>query len=148
MATTKKKATRKRLKTLVIKESRWIHFGSNQTSMLYAKKRPTDRTGNMCCLGFLAQACGAKASQINGRCAPSNVPDIQWPKGVLKGHQDFDTHMEDSQWTGKAMSINDAMDIRHSNRPFSEATETTFKERKDALKKHFVKIGFKLVFVP
>jgi hypothetical protein len=140
MATSKKVARKPRLKKLVIKESRWVRFGSPVASMLYIKKRPQDRTGMMCCLGFLAQACGARASQIKDKVAPMNAPRVKWPKGVLTRHPE--TAELDSEWTLKAMTINDDLSLRE------HGLEATLEERKAILTKHFVKIGFKLVFVP
>lgn len=143
MATTK--PARKRLKKLVIKESRWLRWGSKQSSLLWGKSpHGKGRPGNMCCLGFLAQACGADARQIASKYSPQDAPKIKWPKGVLESR----SH-EDSRWTLKALGLNDSrVAVDDKKRHVDDAPDTTLEERKDLLAKHFLKIGFKLVFVP
>jgi len=138
MATPKKKA--KRLKTLVIKESRWLRYGSTRPSALYAKSlKGKGLPGDMCCLGFLAQACGATSRQIEAAVRPQDVPNIKWPKGALKTRHG---RQEDTLWTQMAIRINDRPSILHTG------IDTPLEERKARLTKHFRKIGFKLVFVP
>lgn len=60
---------------VVIDRSKWLQ-GEYFSFLL----RPRD--GRMCCLGFVAKACGATNEQILGKCTPSEVPQIDWPEGL------------------------------------------------------------------
>lgn len=38
----------------------------------------------MCCLGFLAIACGAVPDEIQEECEPQDVPNVDWPAAFVQ----------------------------------------------------------------
>lgn len=115
------------MRKLEIDRRRWLQgrlawpHGING-SLLY---RNTDK--RMCCLGFMARACGAKVSQIRGRGSPENVPSIDWPDGMIG---DGRTNIEAVR---EVMKLNDDPSI-------------TSKQRETRVKRALKAFGFNVVF--
>lgn len=66
-----------------------------------------DNSRYMCCLGFLAIACGATEDQIIGKFDPVTAPNVNWPAQFL-AIKDADTgNIYNSTTATKAISIND-----------------------------------------
>ncbi len=90
-------------------------------------------SGKMCCLGFLALACGAIPEEIEGELRPARAPNIDWPKEFmfikLKSNE-----LVDSSLAAKAMNINDDEKL-------------TWDEKEERLKVVFRRAGIKLRFI-
>lgn len=64
------------MKPLIINRLHWYR-GNNSGSRLLRGD------GTKCCLGFLAEECGATADQIRRVPSPSDEPHIAWPEGLI-----------------------------------------------------------------
>ncbi len=87
---------------LVIDRTRWLRGDPNSFLL---------RSGDnkMCCLGFLAKACGYTEEQITNVGAPNGTvykgyKDL-WPEGITSGHRKSTWH---SQITEDLMGTNDS----------------------------------------
>lgn len=65
-------------KTWIRGESSWDDAKATNESMLLNQK-----LGKMCCLGFLAKACGSNDSDIRNIGIPEAAPCVVWPPWVL-----------------------------------------------------------------
>lgn len=85
-----------------VDRSKWWRGHSAVTSSLLRSD------GNMCCLGFMAKACGATDSQILHKGDPLSAQTVDWPDGIgsAKGRINSDT----------IMSINDRVDLEEWDR--------------------------------
>ena len=126
------KGKAKKLKTLVIKRSKWARGMTDESALRVTKPNEVEGvmrpSGTMCCLGFLARECGATTKQINGKLVPSDVPNVAWPAGLVTkkgGH---------TKLCDKIVEVNDSVGIDVAD------------DREKKLTKLFTKIGYKLVF--
>jgi hypothetical protein len=111
-----------KLKKLTIDRALWLHGEGHDVSRLL---RETD--GKMCCLGFLALACGAKRRDILDEASPQYAKEVKWPSGLLDADGDADG-------TLKLMQDNDDEHLRSDSR-----------ERK--IRSGLKKLGFEVLFV-
>lgn len=88
---------------LVIDRERWIRGYSTMPLLL----RKDD--GKMCCLGFLAKACGADDLQIQGITSPQHTKFIEWPTEIL-------IDGSNSLLTQFLMAINDDVSLLENDR--------------------------------
>ncbi len=95
------------LKTLILDDATWYRGRGMSGSCL----RHTD--GQMCCLGFLALACGATSEDIELEAMPEDVPEIAWPAGLL---ETFGVAMSDSRIGRTIAEINDDSTIDDATR--------------------------------
>lgn len=112
------------MKTLTIKMSKWARGGKNGPSGL------ENGDGNMCCLGFLAKACGVAGSERRCATMPASLlasDRRKMPKKLF----DWDC---DSQLGIDLAAIND--DVHLSD-----------EARKRQLRSFFKEIGYNLRFV-
>ena len=64
-------------KEFTIVRSKWAHGGTQNERILGPTNLLNDK-GNMCCLGFYAEACGAPKTYLRGRAYPgSEIPLMQ-----------------------------------------------------------------------
>lgn len=93
--------------------------------------------GTQCCLGFLASAVGYEDKALQGALSPSDLlrgrPDL-FPTGVCKSWRGV--RSVNSEWTDKAMTLNDTLEF-NGNEP----------ARERAIADHFKQIGVEVVFV-
>jgi hypothetical protein len=113
-----------KMKTLIIKESKWLQ-GNKESSYLL------DGEGKMCCLGFLGKACGATDDQIRHLASPAKATEVNWIDGlVINGYSKF---LINSSLCAKMMSVNDSKDL-------------SLEDRKTKLRPLFKQIGITLRF--
>lgn len=86
---------------LVIDRTRWLR-GDGVSTLL--------RSGKMCCLGFLAKACGATDAEIIGHGTPREVPTVNWPTGLI------DDDDGNTSLTLNLISANDGEDFVEAKR--------------------------------
>jgi hypothetical protein len=113
------------MRQLTIRQRKWLHYrkGGPAGELLELE------TGRMCCLGFLGIACGALPDELAGRALPASIhpdPSFKWPKGMTR------------RWVARAVHVNDS--------PVVNRKHIALAERKQLLKTHFAKIGFRLKF--
>lgn len=65
----------KELKVLELDPERWLR-GQKDSALL-------KQDGRMCCLGFLALACGAREADIIEEAMPSDAVGVAWPTELL-----------------------------------------------------------------
>ena len=123
---------------LVIDESKWLRGEGHEHSRLLREK-----DGKMCCLGFLALACGFSEKEIKGRGGPDNIyrsqysfVSIHWNWLLGANHCSTDG--------GRAMDINDH--VLGSYYGESHESPQGEEDRKDMLKRIFAKNGIDLSF--
>lgn len=83
---------------LVIDRAKWLRGETDLRSYLL---READ--GKMCCLGFLALACGAEVDDICSYSSPKDTHNVSWPDGLL-GDMDC---KQNTEVCGTLMNIND-----------------------------------------
>jgi len=66
------------MNVLVLKKRTWARGRRRELPALL------EESGKLCCLGFLALACGAQREQLDGAPMPEDAPDVKWPKGIVK----------------------------------------------------------------
>lgn len=115
-----------------VNRSRWLRGESGGSFLL----RKAD--GKMCCLGFLALACGATESDILGSRAPSNRGSmINWPKEILYSIQGRGAIINESCYDSPEC-------VRLMNTNDSNGTDDATKEA--SLTKIFQDIGIEVTF--
>lgn len=84
-----------------VKRSKWVRGGRFGRSLLL------NEDGNMCCLGFLGEACGVPTDQLGGVGMPQSVIDYnKYPTGDEPDGINWD----------KFANVNDALDVTDSVR--------------------------------
>lgn len=88
---------------LIIDRSRWLRGNAENSSLL------DPSSGHMCCLGFLAKACGASDEVIEEAPGPAEVPtDVKWPVGLVYQNPAVDEKLWWNTEVGKKlMNVND-----------------------------------------
>lgn len=92
----------KKIKKLSIIRSKWLR-GETHSRLLR-------EDGKMCCLGFLARACGATEGQIREKSTPSETTRVRWPAGMVN------KEVGDTCSTVMLMEVNDAIHKDHKKR--------------------------------
>lgn len=100
---------------LVIDRTRWLRGEGGEASSLLRSD------SKMCCLGFLAKACDGNEDYFRGNGHPAEVPDIEWPDGIITRREVVDedfTHTvaDDSGLTNELILINDDTGISDNDR--------------------------------
>lgn len=122
-------------KKVEIDRSKWIN--NHTENVLGLPKLLDPNTGGMCCLGFVARACGAVNADIIGISEPCevdmyleklNIKEVEHEDGYGPEEVSMNTDLTDS-----AMGANDAWDV-------------TKQEREDNLADLFREHGCELVF--
>lgn len=97
---------------VVIDRDKWAR-GKMDTALLLPPGGPNG--GHMCCLGFLAIACGASyEDMLVNVSSPMHVPEIAWPEAIAP-------ILDDGWWSNPTivrslMSVNDDEDIDEQQR--------------------------------
>ena len=118
------------MKTLVLRKRTWWRGKGPGGSCLRGE------SGQKCCLGFLATACGI--GRITGYAMPSDVRSFKWPQGLLVDHgPDVEGRpvRSDTKLGQKIARVNDEDTL-------DDAT------RVRRLRPLFRKLGFRLVVKP
>lgn len=111
---------------LVIDRAKW--------GMGLLLRRNPNRSVDMCCLGFLALACGVNPDEIEFEQGPADVPNVDWPAAFLKRRSSrSDKELINSEITNSAINVNDSSEI-------------TWKEKELLLVPIFKEAGIKLSF--
>jgi hypothetical protein len=110
-----------------VDRARWARGGIREGALL----DPED--GSLCCLGFLAKAVGATDDDIRHYAAPSDVPDLEWPEGLLWDDPDHD-RLRDTGVCDDIITAND-------NHLIADDTE-----REAKLREQFAQIGIEVEF--
>lgn len=135
-----------KIKTLTIDTKKWLRNPSGK-GVHGDTSRLRNGKGAMCCLGFLAQACGVdlrKANESDSPLTPSCLSPAdaaKLPASVVEKYEDmWSTRYRNTTWAAEAMALND------SNPSSAADAPKTLAERKFRLKNHFKKIGITLRF--
>lgn len=115
------------IKTLVIDRARW-----GMGALL------TEDGEAMCCLGFLAMACGATEAAIKGEGDPEGTPDIDWPSAFIRLARDEDD--DPHAYPRNSTVTNDAIEI-------NDSTKLPWEEKESRLIELFFRAGIQLSFV-
>lgn len=121
MATKKKQ---KKLTKLFIDRSKWFR-GADEGLLRNSQ-------GKMCCLGFVAMACGARTDRILNVGEPENLPRFSWPEGFLT--TDDEGNVWNSTIVEKLIDYNDSSG-------YSD------KKRESLIKSGFKKLGIDVEFI-
>lgn len=119
------------MKNLVISVKRWLHGGRSRSVL-------RNETGSMCCLGFLARDCGASVDQIVDLYSPQNLPQVKWPKKLLRKSTEADRVYHslskvNTELTKDMIKVNDDKTL-------------SLTQKKSKLRKLFSQIGYRLTF--
>jgi hypothetical protein len=109
------------MKEFTIDRSRWLRGDVFDTP-----SQMRDRQGRMCCLGFYAESCGAKA--MTGKACPSDLKDLP----------------EEASWLVVKHDYRSVQDV------FTEANDASCeseKNREKKIKQLFAERGVKVKFV-
>ena len=127
---------------LTIDRSRWIYGDQGiDTSLLLRAK-----DNKMCCLGFLAKACGASDDEIMELASPAKIPEFkqgQWPDQLkpIRENRYFD---EDYEW-GHGLITNTKLctDLMFVN----DDKILNLQEREELITKFMLDAGVTVTFV-
>ena len=110
----------------------------------YGDSRLLNEFGCMCCLGFLAKACGYEDEQLDGTADPEELfkqeHEDLWPDGLLRESSDDDLEFRSGydRWNTDACH-----DIINTNDDETIGDEL----REEMLTILFARLGIKIVFV-
>jgi hypothetical protein len=79
-----------------VNRSKWLRGEPGNSFLL----RRAD--GKMCCLGFLALACGATETDLCNIRSPGETNSVKWPAQMIDGN------LQDSLYCSDIMNINDS----------------------------------------
>lgn len=118
---------------LVIDRKRWLRGGRTGDGERCNGSVLLSNQGHMCCLGFLAKACGAHDRQILRACSPISAVDVSWPEWLIR--KGFDIHGNTRRTTEVGATL-----MRANDTPGSD-------ERREAvLAEAFAKHGITVTF--
>lgn len=92
-----------------VDRSKWLRRGVDGRGCEFVDSVLLNSNGHMCCLGFLAKACGANDKEILDVPCPSHAEGVAWPKGVLRT-RDPRVPPADSVTCQDIMVVNDDME--------------------------------------
>ena len=113
---------------LEINRAKWLRGEGGTKSGLLR------RDGKRCCLGFFAQALGARDDDVAGCSTPEDATHIHWPEWLLSELDDSYIRTVDSDEAIALIRIND-------NRALSDA------ERESVVASIFARHGVEVVFI-
>ncbi len=114
---------------VVIDRARWLRGEGTEnegTKNVIGSCLLRTQDNKMCCLGFLALACGAQPQDISNVGTPDGTRGVNWPHGIV---DDF----ANTAMTHQLMKINDTATL----------TDT---QREARLKRRFAAMGIKVLF--
>ena len=114
---------------LSITRSNWLRGEGPISSFLLREE-----DSKMCCLGFLAKACGAQDGDIVNSKIPSYAKKVSWPKGIVTV-----TDSELGYSTDLTIELMEVNDLHNKN--LSDSIRET------KLKEMFASIGIEVEFV-
>lgn len=121
------------MKELVIDRKKWARGGNGGPACLL------NGNGNMCCLGFLAKACGASNAQIDGVGMPSETTTGDSQRKPLVSLC-YWSNLANVAWPEKLFPIEFDISELNDTIPLSD------EERERQLKPLFRRIGYTLRF--
>jgi hypothetical protein len=110
------------MKTFTIDTKHWLRGGN-----LKGNSTLCNESGNMCCLGHLAKACGAKKQDIFNHASPKHTIKVNWPEGLL------DSSFNHTELCKEIIIVNDDFELKPA-------------VRKRTLRQLFSQIGYRPVF--